>query len=159
MKFNYTKFFLKRNIRDSSILLIIPVLIFVILEIFTPSGGLSFTDKILIGIFVCYTIPTVVLNWFLMFKKPYIQIDNENIILNISYLTIKQKFLFSDIKESYLVKQTGIKFVFTSSFYNGTGIALHMKKGGVKYIKFICLNKHDQQKVIEIFREKGKLKE
>lgn len=155
---NYSKTFLKKNIAYTVIPIIILLSINIILDTISPPSK-PYLNSFLYGVLFVFTSPILLISWFLMFKKPYVRIDNEKIALNCSFSLFKQKFSFNDIKESFLVENTGMKFIIKSSYYNSPGITLHMKKGGFKYIRFICLSEQDQQKVIEVFKEKGKLKD
>ena len=96
------------------------------------------------------------------FKKPYLTIDNNNIRVNFPYLTtLSEKFTFDDIKEAHFVekKSTSTFLKFAQPNLESSYLAIHLKNGKTKAIRFFHIIDEDQQKVIEVFREKGLLKE
>lgn len=115
------------------------------------SGKLIINSNLILSILI--TIYFGVL-WLTMLITLYLKIENNEISLNFFYTPIKQKFKFSEIKSVSIVEKVQLFPIF-----NYKRISLQMKNGKTKSIYYKYLNIEDQQKVIEVFKDKGLLKD
>ena len=158
MKFNYDKNYIIKYklLREMLVylLLFFYVLILLLSDVFKNSTIYIIILQSWYALFIIYVFYDLIKH----FIRPYLIINESNFNLNMDKHAISKRFSFNEIKESFLILNPE-KIFFGDTVHSTPSIALHMKSGKVRHVRFVCLSEEDQQKVIEIFREKVKLKD
>jgi hypothetical protein len=121
-----------------------------------PTG--SFFEKHWAKFFASIPMFIFFIDLLFMYKRAYVRIVNEKITVNYGNTVIRQNFFFKDIffAHIYTFKRSNI----IAKFFLGEerGIRIYLGRDKEKFIMFSCLSEDDQQKLIDIFTKKGKMK-
>ena len=159
LSFKYSKDYIKMYLFNNLLPQIGMFIAFCILIIFTDFADFfPFLTNVALILFIIRTIQHIVI-MIILFRKSYIIINDENLMLRHKVFATITNYSFNDFRECYLILNPKKYLFFRTKFSNSPSIVLHMKDGTKNAVRLVCLTEEDQQKVIEVFKEKGLLKD